>query len=490
MRYLPMYELFLGDALKKRGVEEVYIHTLMADEPFSSLTETLNHSDGPVLFWESLSSKSVGYISNGMDFCGYFKSRTHRPLFLGGYWASTVAKEFNEFEMFDYIIQGYGFEAVVDHLLSPEPAGHYLDAHSPCDWNAHDLALDCLVSPEKYYRESEKFLTGYISSFACPNKCGFCYNTVLKSLDSDYWARDLDKVFADLDKLDELYGFERIQLKDLNFFYETERAFAILDYLQENGKKCQRGLDLHVQDASEELFQRMSKYGVSEIWIGLEAFSRTELARMDKEYDTSKVERIFAWGGKYGIEVYGNIMLGAPWQTRESVEVMIARALEIINTHSNARIMFNAMRPVMGSPIQVKYFPDVARGRSFNDMVEMFAFRLNKNQNEVYGEDFDFIDIEKTYKAFFLINRFASIGMHSGAVGKWFMRQLSRLVQTQLKPPFFSFSPFGKFFLYTPDQYTGLLVFLRTLFIEGNRKKWMRSTLNRLLGPRRCDGHG
>jgi hypothetical protein len=472
-----MYELFLADALKKRGVGEVRIHTLLEGESFEPLMQVLNASDGPVLFWESLSSKSVGYILNGMEFCKSFTSKTNRRTVLGGYWASTVAKDFPEFDVFDVVIQGYGFEQVVDCLLSDGSTERFVSASTPCDWNVYDMALDSLASPEKYYRARDRFLSGYISSFACPNKCGFCYNTVLKSLESDYASRDLDKVFADLEALDRVYGFERIQFKDLNFFHEKERALAILDHLKGMGKVCQRALDLHVSDASEELFEIVSKYGVTEIWIGLEAFTKAELDYMDKEYDTSKLARIFSWADKFKIEVYGNIMLGAPWQTKERVEATINKALDLIESHEYVRIMFNAMRPVLGSPIQKKYFADVSRNCSFKEMVDMFAFRLGRKQESIYGADFAFVDIEKVHKAFLLINRLATISLHADAGGKWGTARLFAMIRRQLKPPYFSSALGSRFFSMSTKNLMRVVVFLRTIFIPNNRKIWARKTI-------------
>ena len=481
-RYLPMYELFLANALKKRGDISVYIHTLLLGETYESLSRTLNAAEGPVLFWESLSSKSVGYILNSMEFCRQFASTTSRRTYLGGYWAGTVAEDFSEFDIFDYIIKGYGFDQVVDHLLDDAPSERFLDACTPCDWNAYDMALDCLVSPHKYFRERDRFLSGYISTFACPNKCGFCYNTVLKSLGSDYASRDLEKVYADLDALDTLYRFDRIQFKDLNFFHELERGLCILDRLKEMGKVCQQALDLHVADASEDLFRTISDYGVSEIWIGLEAFSKAELDRMDKEYDVSKLAKVFSWADKYKIEVYGNIMLGAPWQTSEMVESAINKALNVIDSHSHVRIMFNAMRPVIGSPIQRKYFANVSEGRSFEEMVNLFAFRLGKQQEAIYGPEFSFVDIEKVHKAFLLLNRLATISLHGDALGRWAASLLSAMVVSWLKPPYFS-SPLAQwlFGLSTKDLMR-VVVILRTVCIPNNRWKWAGKKAARLNG--------
>lgn len=472
-RYLPMVELFIADALKKRGADGVYIHTQMNSEEFGPLMEMLCANEGPVVFWESLSSKSVSYVSNGMAFCREFTSRSDRPTFFGGYWASTVADHFPEFEIFDCIIRGYSIDVIADALMSAGPPQATVDARFPCDWNAYDLALGCLVSPGKYYRESERFLSGYISSFGCPNKCGFCYNTVLKTLKADYAARDIDKVRADIDALDALYDFKRIQFKDLNFFHETGRAFEILDFLKSRGKRIQAALDLHVQDASEEIFARMSDYGVTDIWIGLEAFSKASLAKMDKDYDTSKVARIFEWGEKHGVEVYGNVMLGAPWQTQEEVDSAIRSALAYINKYSRAHVTFNAMRPVIGTPIQKRYFPDVALGRNFREMVNILAFRISEMQANIYGTRFDFIDIEKTHKAFALINRFNHIALHSDRFGRWLLRRLSKLVQTQLKPPYFRFKSAGRLFLMEPRRYNSFYAFLRTVLVPGNRKKFV-----------------
>ncbi|MFX0203445.1 MAG: hypothetical protein ACFFCW_45665, partial [Candidatus Hodarchaeota archaeon] len=151
LRYLPMMELFLADAISKKGGHQVRIFTVMSNESNDKAIDSLKeYGDNFVtIVWETLASKSVTYIKKSMDFARLYKKKCKSPLLVGGYWASTVGDHFDEFSIFDYIIEGYSADQIGNAVNNWEWAkkDRKISARAQIDWNHYDLNTDFLVDP-------------------------------------------------------------------------------------------------------------------------------------------------------------------------------------------------------------------------------------------------------------------------------------------------------------------------------------------------------
>lgn len=469
-RYFPMMELFLADAIKRRGGHEVKIYTVMNDENHAKMIARLKEDsdDFITIIWETLSSKSNSYIKKTIEFARQYKKMCNSPLLMGGYWASTVSRHFEEFEVFDYIIEGYSAERIADAIdhLNEKTDDRYINALEQIDWSKYDLNMDFLDNPSKYYNGASRFVSGYLSSIGCPNECTFCYNTVLRSKGTQYFERSIEKVKEDIEILGRAYDFEIIQFKDLNFFYNIDRATEILDFLKGRGKRIQFALDLAVKDSSEEIFKKISDYRIGEIWIGIESFNEKSRVKYNKEFTKEKLEKVFSWADKYRITLYGNIMLGAPWQDRRYVDDAISTALEYINKYRYVMIMFNSLRPIIGTPVQQEYYPDTIDDMSFNDTVDAFSFDLKEKQKKIYGDRFDFIDFQKVYNAFWYMNQIKIIENDPRARWKGILTFLRKKIEKQLTPPYFNTRCFQRLFLIKLPIKNKINALLSLIFIK------------------------
>ncbi|MFX0053159.1 MAG: B12-binding domain-containing radical SAM protein, partial [Candidatus Hermodarchaeota archaeon] len=389
------------------------------------------------------------------------------PLLVGGYWASTVGDHFDEFSIFDYIIEGYSADQIANAVNNLEwnKKDRRISALAQIDWNQYNLNTHFLVDPSKYFHRPSRFLSGYLTSIGCPNACGFCYNTVLQNKKTCYSERSVEKVKEDLEILDQKYNFRTIQFKDLNFFYNSKRAFDILDFLKYKGKRIQYAVDITVKDASEEIFQRVPHYGIKELWIGLESFNENSLRKMNKEYSKEKLEQVFVWAEKYRIMVFGNIMLGAPWQDRKYIEKTISMALEYIYRFRYVMITFNSLRPIIGTPIQEEYFPDIYEKLNFNEMIDAFSFYLGEKQQRIYGRCFDFIDFEKVHNAFWFIKELKTMENHPDILGRRILVFIRKRIERQLQPPYFSAKYLDKCFLIRHSTRQMIMNILPRLFM-------------------------
>ncbi len=405
-RYLPMFEIFLADALRDGGVEPTIVTIFNRDSWkrwlgfFASMPE-----DTPLLFWESKSAKSFRYILNLFRFARAARENLRQPVILGGYWPTIAADHFEEeFEPFHTLVKGFDISRISRFLLETELRSlpDEVDATGQPDWDRYTLELGFLRNPRAYFGFGG-LLSGYQSTFACPNDCTFCYNNSLKSMQVDYAERSLDRLEEDLVRLERIYPMRSIQLKDMNFFYNRARAFQFMELVYRRGLTLGSNVDITVNDMEEEVFRRFRAYGFRSLFFGLESFSERALGRFNKRYPGEKLIRGFELADKYKTFLTGSILIGLPWQTEEDIRKEVSRALHVMNRYDYVQIGVNPVRPVTGTALQKKYFTNTLNGKSLEEYVDIIGFKVWKMQSEIYGERFDFVNMEKLHNTMLAI---------------------------------------------------------------------------------------
>ena len=398
--FLPMEEVFLAEVLAASGVRDIRVHSVLPNEVEACADEIAGMSAEKVkvVFWESASYKSCQTLLDYFRLAEEIRRRSGVYLAAVGYWAATLAPHYPErFQPFDAVIAGFNFEKAAQALAAGETGsapGEILDATGPCDWNAYDLNLSWLDTPEKYLGNG--FVSGYRTTFGCPKNCHFCYNNMLRDRDARYSERDLDTVRIDVEHIMEKYGDTPLQLKDRNFFCNKERAFQIMDMLRSMGVQITSNLDVTVRDAEESIFRKCAEAGVNSMFFGLESFHEDSLERFNKRYPVSKLEQLFELGDAWGITLTGCLLLGLPWQTSESIEADIHRAFESMERHKMLRINLNNYHPLLETELQRQYFPDVAEKLSLEELNDIYNFRMTPElQKRLYGPVFENINFEK-----------------------------------------------------------------------------------------------
>lgn len=133
---------------------------------------------------------------------------------------------------------------------------------------------------------------------SCPYRCSFCYGRNLHG--GKYQARDLEKVFAELEAIQA----ENIFIVDSDFLLEEGRVNAFLDGLEARGIHktfvCYARADFAA--AHPALMARLVKAGVRRFAVGLEGIENARLNAWDKGTDRNINEEcvrvIHAAGGE------------------------------------------------------------------------------------------------------------------------------------------------------------------------------------------------
>ncbi len=175
-----------------------------------------------------------------------------------------------------------------------------------------------LIDISKYSGIEKQF--DYQSSRGCPFRCGFCYNTVFCG--RRYRKKSSKKVIEELLLIKDTYAVETFAFVDDEFFINKKRVEKILDGIIEKGgfgisASCR--LDI-VQRFPAELFKKMRKAGVSQIFFGAESGSNRMLRKIQKDItrkDIIEGSRIVA---EAGIRPFLSFMSGFPGEDIEDFE--------------------------------------------------------------------------------------------------------------------------------------------------------------------------
>jgi len=439
VRYFPMYEIFLAGEIEKTLGIKVRIITVFKKQNPHFLLEHIKHKNDLIIFWEFFTTKAPSYLHKYFEIARFLKSHARNKLFFGGFWSTTHGRYFREFDIFDHLFEGYSIDKVVEKIqIYNSNSLRYLDARGCVDWDKYDLNMDYLYKRNNYFH-SNAFL-GYLSSFSCPLNCKFCFANSAKNDGSPFSARSIYKVKKDIDLLAEKYDdIEEILIKDLNFFYNKKRAFEILNYINSKKIRIAVNLDVTIYDINEEFLDQLRTLGInSDLYFGLESFNEKTRRTLGKAFTTERLNKTFEMMDKYGINLTGNIILGLPWQNKDEVEDAINQALSYMKEYKNVYIALNVWKPEYGTDLQRTYCRNLHQKLSFEDLIEVYKNKVSKYQEKLYGEKFNFTNLEKVHNCIRVIMRAKRVkNTSSNKAGKRVLEFIRLAYEKQLKEPYF-----------------------------------------------------
>ena len=191
--------------------------------------------------------------------------------------------------------------------------------------------LDTVPFPDRSVVEYDKYIdgpdgwqfeVGILNTRGCDSKCIFCAPT-LPTLFGCARSSSPKYVVDELCYLIELVGTKR------RFFFKDDmfttpgiewiREFH--DLIKERGIKFRWHCNARTDAVTYEMLKLMRDVGCEIISFGVESGSPKILEFYRKEADIAAVEQAFKWCHKLGIEAAANIMLGAPMETLEDLEM-------------------------------------------------------------------------------------------------------------------------------------------------------------------------
>ena len=268
---------------------------------------------------------------------------SNSKIVFGGPHASFATKEVLSHDCIDYAVIGEG-EITITEILKNKPIESinglaYKNINNQIVYNAirariGDInlipmpAYD-LLDIEKYspplgaFKRKPSFII--TTSRGCPGKCTFC----TKTLGNLHLQKNADKIFSELQYLNNQYGIKDIVFHDDTFTADKNNVQdlckLIINEKLDLSWHCFSRLDY----IDEDLIILMKRAGCHQIMFGVESFDQKILDSYNKNIDLSLVKKTVELLRKHDITSRLAFIVGGPNDTKESLENSITHLRNI-----------------------------------------------------------------------------------------------------------------------------------------------------------------
>jgi len=274
------------------------------------------------------------YYAMGMKIVELAKNQGSK-VFVGGYHATAAPKELLENPNIDWVLHGESEITFSDFLKNPDSFEREI-------WGEKIKDLDTLPFMERsIYREplepcqgwwyggKHKWMTSVISSRGCPYQCGFCQPLENNHFGRKLRRRSVDSVIKELLQLKKLYSPDCVMIHDDTFLLQSKWIEEFIE------KYPQVNLPFWAAGRADgickypELVKKLVDVGWELISTGYESGSQRMLDLMKKgttveqNLESAKIVK------SCGAIVYGNYMIGLPWETKEDMLATVEMAKTI-----------------------------------------------------------------------------------------------------------------------------------------------------------------
>ncbi len=157
-----------------------------------------------------------------------------------------------------------------------------------------------------------------IGSRSCPFSCTFCFN----ALGNTYRKRSLNHVFTEIDYLYKNFGVNVFNFGDQLFSASNKRMLEFAERIRPyNVKYC---VQLRVNNVQQDVLEKMVESGLINASFGIESMSNTVLKSMKKKITKAETITALETARKAGLYCTGNIIIGDPADTIETINESIS----------------------------------------------------------------------------------------------------------------------------------------------------------------------
>ena len=278
----------------------------------------------------------VGFTSLGCNFictlkiAQYLKAkRPHLPILLGGPHATILDREIlSQFPQFDVIVRNEAEQTLLPVLeqlsggdLASIPGITYRSGRGVTANPGEPLIADLDSLPWPAFESYP--IAGLGLSFlsieagrGCPFKCSFCSTATF--FGRRYRLKSPQRIGAEMDYLNEHYGFTSFGLSHDLFTVDRRKVLAFCQYIRGKGYtwKCSARMDC----VDDELLREMEASGCRSIYYGVETGSPRMQKIVDKHLDLGLVEPRLATTRRLGMMATASFITGFPDEEQSDQE--------------------------------------------------------------------------------------------------------------------------------------------------------------------------
>jgi radical SAM superfamily enzyme YgiQ (UPF0313 family) len=321
----PLGILYIASALRDAGHDVRFVDLTFATN-LSVLDGVLDGAD-----WVGMSSSSAMF-GKATGVLGYVKRMAPgTPVVIGGPHA-TVATEDALRSGFDYAVLGEAEDTVVEftRLLEKDrahecPGVAWMDGGGVKANGRDALAgdLDAIPFPARDLIDYSDYPTiGIMASRGCPFQCSYCQPTVERLFGRRVRERSPERIVDEIERALAVAGDKDVYFKDDTLtLFDVDWFARLRDELRRRGLHIRWQANSRVDTVTREKLEIMRDSGCVQIGFGVESGSPDVLRFYNKRTEPAEAERAFRWCHELGILPHAFLMLGAPDETIEDLEM-------------------------------------------------------------------------------------------------------------------------------------------------------------------------
>lgn len=180
---------------------------------------------------------------------------------------------------------------------------------------------DLSVFDKELFKDEEGFIKGFhriYTSRGCPGFCTFCDWKVFKQEFKEY---DVVAIVEEMRRRRDEYGIKSFSIADDCFTVNPQRVFKFCALVSKLGVQWRANSRANL--VTKDMLYAMKDAGCHSIAFGLESGDPDTLRRIAKGVTLEDNLRAPKLAHRAGLEVYGCLMTGFPWETPKSIENQI-----------------------------------------------------------------------------------------------------------------------------------------------------------------------
>jgi len=263
---------------------------------------------------------------------------------VGGPLATIMKERLMEHQVIDFVVTGegeYPMRALADYYIRGrgglrEIQGIIYRQDDRIISNERPAPIADLdeLAPLDYDLIGVSYGFFYSSGRGCPHACAFCFQEVHGK---GYRFHSADRVVRDIVSNVVKYNARTVNIVDDTFIAHPRRAADICEGLARERQQheldfiffCEGRVDIF--DRHPELPEKLREAGMARLQIGVESGNQEMLEAYRKHITLEQVERVVERLGRMGgVSVYGNFIIGGPFETRETFEKTLAFAKKLL----------------------------------------------------------------------------------------------------------------------------------------------------------------
>jgi anaerobic magnesium-protoporphyrin IX monomethyl ester cyclase len=153
-----------------------------------------------------------------------------------------------------------------------------------------------------------------ISSRSCPYNCSFCFHPTGRI----YRQRSLDNFFSEVEFLIEKYQINMLAVLDELISQFPERINLFCQRIKKYKLKWMT--QMRVDSVNQDTIKMLKDSGCFQISYGIEHVNRKVLEGYNKKITLDQIEKILKITYEEGIGIQGNILIGSPQETPQTIQ--------------------------------------------------------------------------------------------------------------------------------------------------------------------------